>query len=132
MRSVTTNRGTSLRTRMDSVITHEYKEGNGYSHDEAVERAPETELPISHKARELECVLANRPGSKITPSVGESRPLNAGFPDRLLATRPGFPHRLPRVRRTKSLAPLAPAGSAGHFDKAAPGPRVRLEGRRAT
>ena len=28
-----------LRTRMDSVIAHEYEEGSGYSHDEAVERA---------------------------------------------------------------------------------------------
>ncbi len=35
------------------TIAHEYEEGNGYSHDEALERAPETELPISHKAREL-------------------------------------------------------------------------------
>ena len=42
-----------LRTRMDSVIAHEYEEGSGYSHDEAVERAPDTELPIPTAAREL-------------------------------------------------------------------------------
>lgn len=38
---------------MDSVIAHEYEEGSGYSHDEAVERAPDTELPIPTAAREL-------------------------------------------------------------------------------
>jgi hypothetical protein len=42
-----------LRTRMDSVIAHEYEEGSGYSHGEAVERAPDTELPIPAAAREL-------------------------------------------------------------------------------
>jgi hypothetical protein len=42
----------SVRTWMDSGIAHEYEEGNGYSHHEAIERAPDTELPISHEARE--------------------------------------------------------------------------------
>src|SRR3954469_16429293 len=46
-------REASLRSRMDCIIAHEYEEGNGYPHDEAVDRAPETELPIGHEAREL-------------------------------------------------------------------------------
>ena len=43
----------SLRTRCDTAIAHEYEEGNGRTHDEAIARAPDTELPISDKAREL-------------------------------------------------------------------------------
>ena len=42
----------SLKTRCDTAIAHEYEEGNGYTHDEAIGRA-DTELPISHAAREL-------------------------------------------------------------------------------
>ncbi len=42
-----------LRARMDAGIAHEYEEGNGHSHDEAIDRAPETDLPISPAAREL-------------------------------------------------------------------------------
>jgi hypothetical protein len=43
----------SLKTRYDTTIAHEYEEGNGSTHDEAIRRAQDTELPISHAAREL-------------------------------------------------------------------------------
>lgn len=43
----------SLKTRCDTAIAHEYEEGNGFTHDEAIARAPDTELPISHEARAL-------------------------------------------------------------------------------
>jgi hypothetical protein len=46
-----------VRTRADICIAHEYEEGNTSSHDAAVERAPETALPISHEARELARVI---------------------------------------------------------------------------
>lgn len=43
----------SVRTRADAVIAHEFEEGNGRSHDEAIARAPTTALPISPAARNL-------------------------------------------------------------------------------
>ena len=43
----------SVRTRCDNAIAHEYEEGKGVSHDQAIIRTPDTELPISHRAREL-------------------------------------------------------------------------------
>jgi hypothetical protein len=46
-------RRAAVRTRGDVIIAHEWEEGNGYSHDEAIVRAPDTELPISLAAREL-------------------------------------------------------------------------------
>jgi hypothetical protein len=43
-----------LRDRIDSGIAREYEEAKGGgSHEYAYEHAPETELPIRHKAREL-------------------------------------------------------------------------------
>ena len=43
-----------LRDRMDAGIAHEYEEvKGGGSHEYAFERAPETELPVRHEAREL-------------------------------------------------------------------------------
>jgi hypothetical protein len=46
-------RKASWDTRSELIITHEYEEGNGSTHDEAIRRAPDTGLPISHAAREL-------------------------------------------------------------------------------
>jgi hypothetical protein len=43
--------------RGDSCIAHEYEEGNGLTHEDAIERAPDTELPISDAARELARVI---------------------------------------------------------------------------
>jgi hypothetical protein len=44
----------SLRTRIDNAIAHEYEEHKGgMDHAYAVEHTPDTELPISHEAREL-------------------------------------------------------------------------------
>jgi hypothetical protein len=40
-----------LRDRLDQIIAHEYAEASGISHDEAVQRAAETALPISEMAR---------------------------------------------------------------------------------
>ena len=42
-----------LRDRIDAVIPHEHLEARGFSHDDAVQRAPETELPISDNARKI-------------------------------------------------------------------------------
>jgi hypothetical protein len=41
-----------LRDRLDQVIAHEYAEAVGVSHEEAVQRAPETPLAIRETARE--------------------------------------------------------------------------------
>jgi hypothetical protein len=46
--------GARLRTRVDAGIAHEFEEAkSGGDHRQAVERAPDTTLPISHEAREL-------------------------------------------------------------------------------
>jgi hypothetical protein len=42
-----------LRDRIDAVIAHEYLEAQGVPHDEVVQRAPETELPIRENARRM-------------------------------------------------------------------------------
>jgi hypothetical protein len=42
-----------LRDRIDAVIRHEHLEARGFSHDQAVQRAPETGLPISDHARRI-------------------------------------------------------------------------------
>ncbi len=36
-----------------AILTHEEIEGRGHTHEEAVEMAPDTALPITHAAREL-------------------------------------------------------------------------------
>ena len=46
-------RRSSVETRAMAVLPHEDIESRGYSHDEAVELAPDTALPITHAAREL-------------------------------------------------------------------------------
>ncbi len=46
-------RRASVETRAMAVLPHEEIEGRGHSHEEAVEMAPDTMLPISHAAREL-------------------------------------------------------------------------------
>jgi hypothetical protein len=53
-----------VRTRADTCIAHEFEEGNGSTHAEAIERAPDTELPISRAARELARIIraGNRRG----------------------------------------------------------------------
>jgi hypothetical protein len=42
-----------LRDRVKAVIAHEDIESRGVPHDEAVQLAPETELPIGEKARRI-------------------------------------------------------------------------------
>jgi len=42
-----------LRDRMDAVIAHEHEEARGIPHDEVVERAPDTTLPIGDNARRM-------------------------------------------------------------------------------
>lgn len=54
-----------LRYRIDAVIPHQHLEARGFSHDDAVQRAPETESPISDNARKIlqaqaECVMCGR------------------------------------------------------------------------
>jgi hypothetical protein len=46
-------RNAATRARAMAVLAHEDEESQGYTHDEAVERAPATGLPISFEAREL-------------------------------------------------------------------------------
>jgi hypothetical protein len=42
-----------LRDRLDAIIAHEYAEAHGATHEEAVARAAQTDLPISARARRL-------------------------------------------------------------------------------
>jgi hypothetical protein len=42
-----------LRDRIDAVVTHAHLEGQGVSHDEVVERAAGTSLPITENARKI-------------------------------------------------------------------------------
>lgn len=42
-----------LRDRIDAVIAHEHMEAQGIPHDEVVQRASDTELPISANARKI-------------------------------------------------------------------------------
>ncbi len=42
-----------LRDRIDAVIAHEHLEAQGVSHHEVVQRAPDTELPITENARRI-------------------------------------------------------------------------------
>ena len=53
-----------LRDRLDAVIAHEYEEARrGRSHVEALEHAPETELPIREDARVvLRAMRGDAPG----------------------------------------------------------------------
>jgi hypothetical protein len=46
-------RRASVETRAMAVLPHEEIESRGHTHEEAVEMAPDTELPITHAAREL-------------------------------------------------------------------------------
>ena len=42
-----------LRDRIDASIAHEYEEAKDGSHEGAVERAPDTELPVGDRVRSL-------------------------------------------------------------------------------
>jgi hypothetical protein len=42
-----------LRDRMDAIIAHEFEEQRHGSHSGALNAAPKTALPISHRAREI-------------------------------------------------------------------------------
>jgi hypothetical protein len=42
-----------LRDRIDAVTAHEHLEAQGIPHDEVVQRAPDTELPIGENARRI-------------------------------------------------------------------------------
>jgi hypothetical protein len=47
-------RQSRLRDRLDSIIAHEFEEHrNGMDHEAALRAAPNTELPISDRAREI-------------------------------------------------------------------------------
>jgi hypothetical protein len=46
-------RRSSVETRAMAVLPHEDIESRGYTHEEAVEMAPDTEMPITHAARRL-------------------------------------------------------------------------------
>ena len=45
--------GARVRNRIKAVIPHEDLESRGIPHDEAVQLAPETELPIGENARKI-------------------------------------------------------------------------------
>jgi hypothetical protein len=61
-----------LRDRIDAAIVHEFEEHRCGSHEQAVERAPETDLPVGGRARAL--LRAIRLGEQSTrggdPSLG--------------------------------------------------------------
>ncbi len=42
-----------MRDRIDAVIAHEYQEAPGIPHDEVVQLAPDTDLPIGENARRI-------------------------------------------------------------------------------
>jgi hypothetical protein len=42
-----------LRDRIEAVIVHEHLEARGIPHDEVVERAADTDLPIGENARRI-------------------------------------------------------------------------------
>jgi hypothetical protein len=46
-------RRSSVETRALAVLAHENEESQGHTHEEAVEMAPDTALPITHAARGL-------------------------------------------------------------------------------
>ena len=49
-----------LRDRVDAIIAHEHAEFRGATHDEAVARSADTELPISDGARRLLRAIGGR------------------------------------------------------------------------
>jgi hypothetical protein len=49
-----------VRDRMDAIIAHEHTEVQGISHEQTVEQATDTDLPIRPKARHLLRVIAGR------------------------------------------------------------------------
>jgi hypothetical protein len=51
--------GSRLRDRIDAVIAHEYLEAQGIPHDEVVQRAPDTDLPIGESARRILRMIAD-------------------------------------------------------------------------
>ncbi len=48
----------SARNRIDAILPHEDAESRTGSHEEALKIGPDTELPISHEAREMLRVMA--------------------------------------------------------------------------
>jgi hypothetical protein len=50
-----------VTNRLDAVIAHEYEEAKRGSHAEALERGPDTELPIREGARRLLRAMRGRP-----------------------------------------------------------------------
>jgi hypothetical protein len=42
-----------LRDRIDAITAHEHLEAQGKPHEEVVQRAPDTELPIGENARKI-------------------------------------------------------------------------------
>jgi hypothetical protein len=53
-------RAARLRDKFDAIIAHEWEEEAGISHNEAVQRAPDTRLGITQSAREILRVMAGR------------------------------------------------------------------------
>jgi hypothetical protein len=58
-------RRASVETRAMAVLPHEDLESWGHTHEEAVEMAPETTLPISHAARGLLRIIREEQRSKL-------------------------------------------------------------------
>lgn len=58
-------RRASVETRAMAVLPHEQIEGRGYRHEEAVEMAPDTNLPIAHAARELLRIIREEQRQKL-------------------------------------------------------------------
>jgi hypothetical protein len=58
-------RRASVETRAMAVLPHEDVESRGHTHEEAVEMAPDTALPITHAARELLRVIREEQRRKL-------------------------------------------------------------------
>jgi hypothetical protein len=53
---------------MDAVIAHEHYESLGVSHPQTVDRAPNTPLPISERARDMLRAIRDRGQARETSS----------------------------------------------------------------
>jgi hypothetical protein len=59
-------RRASVETRAMAVLAHEDVESHGHMHEEAVETAPDTALPISHAARQLLRIIREKQRRDLT------------------------------------------------------------------
>jgi hypothetical protein len=87
-----------LRDRIKAVISHEDLESQGIPHDEVVQLAPETELPIGENARKILRAMAKgvkgerwKSSSQCTSfrsSGGEQKDTERSYPARASVTLP--------------------------------------------